>query len=396
MNTLPPNPPHSPDGDDELRPDARLRSALQHAPDGTTRPPPALRSAVLQAARASLPPRPTLWQRLFGISPGHIGSPRLWTAMAGVGAMGLALNLAWHMSTVPTPTEYDKVAAVSEAKRAAPPPMAEMREEAVQGVPKQAQPPAPTPSLQKSAAPESPMAQARARRDAAPAPAPVVATTAPAPLPAPAAPPVPAPVVAAAPAQEAEAKLLAKEDKAKTERFADASASGAPAEVIAQANTQGRVSADARARGLAPAAIAPTGVAAGPAADGVRSEPAPIAAAAAKPAAPTASWPAPLARFEAALAAAEDWPTGWQMQGPAEYAPPRRAWWQAMLAGTAGRWEAMNGPQPPAAAAGATWLMHAPDHTGFGITLADGQVWLQADGRFWRAPWAVLPSRIPR
>lgn len=412
MNALPPNLP--PDGDDELRPDARLRSALQHAPDGASRPPAALRSAVLQAARASLPSRPVWWQRLLGLEPGQAGGPRLWAAAAGVGAFGLALNLAWHMSTAPTPTEFDKVAAVSEAKRAvAPEPsMAPLKE-------KVAESPAPELASRKAPAPQftppserQPMvvAQAPARRDAAPALPQVTRSPSMAPTEveayAPAAPPAsPAPVVAAAPppAAQAEGKVLAKEERANVGRLADAAPAKAP----------GDASADARARGaLAPAAVAPTGVAAappptGPAADGVRSEPAPLAAAAAKPealalqqaevsraAAPSpAAWPPPLARFSNALNSATDWPSGWQLQGPPEVALPRRAWWQALLAGTAGRWLAWNQALPMAVESAPTWRLSGPDGAGFALTLAEGHAWLQAGGQVWRAPWAVAPQR---
>jgi hypothetical protein len=399
MNAVPPNLP--PDGDDELRPDARLRSALQHAPDGASRPPAALRSAVLQAARASLPPRPSWWQRLLGLEPGQAGGPRVWAAAAGIGAFGLALNLAWHLSTVPTPTEFDKVAAVSEAKRAAP-----LREEVA------APPPvaATAPPLQQAPSAESSatvMAQAPARREVAPmakartpaptptpAPAPVIVATAPAPAP----PPPPAPAVAAppAPALEAEAKALAKEERANAGVLADA----APR--------------DARARsGLAQQAVAPTGVAAAPAPAGVAtgrvsSEPAPLAAA--KPAAPMANesfaraapadkaldpgaWPPPLARLSGALNDATDWPPGWQVQGPADIAASRRAWWLAMLAGTAGRWQAWPQALPPSVDAGPTWRLGGPDGAGFALTLAEGHAWLQAGGQVWRAPWTVAPPR---
>ena len=416
MNALPPNQPS--DGDDELLPDARLRSALQHAPDGASRPPPALRSAVLQAARASLPPRPAWWQRLLGIEPGHAGMPRLWTAVAGVGAFGLALNLAWQLSKAPRPTEFDKVAAVSEAKRdvAPEPPIAPLKEKA-------AEPLAPATTSRAAPAPQAappaerqPMelAQAPARRGAAPAPAarsPSIAPTT-ADAPAPAAPPAPpAPVVAAAPqaattAAENGTKELAKEERSNLGRLADA----------APAKAQADGSADARARGaLAPAAVAPTGVAAAPfpaspGADSTRSETAPLAAAAAKPAAPAvaesfaraksadkavapAAWPLPLARFSNALNSATDWPPGWQVQGPADFAAPRRAWWLAMLAGTAGRWQAGRQPLPPSVEAGPTWRLHGPDGAGFVVTLADGQAWLQADGAVWQAPWAVMPAR---
>lgn len=406
MNAPPPNPPHSPD-DDELRSDARLRSALQHAPDGSSRPPPALRSAVLRAARASLPPRPAWWQRLLGIEPGQSATPRLWTAVAGMGAFGLALNLAWHLSKAPAPTEFDKVATVSEAKRAAAPePSLPPLNENV------AQAPAPATTPQEAQATKSaprlerqPMvvAQAPARRDAAPVPASrspsITPTTSNAP--APAAPP-PAPVVAAAPpAAEAEGKALAKEERANVGRLADAG----PAD--------GHASADMRARGApAPAAVAPTGVAAapspaGPAADGIRSEPAPLAAAAAKPetsalkqaevsraAAPSSTaWPPPLAKFSNALSSAADWPPGWQLQGPAEVAAPRRAWWQAMLAGTSGRWQGWGQALPPSVESAPTWRLHGPDGAGFSITLADGHAWLQAGGAVWRAPWTVAPPR---
>ncbi|HEX5682681.1 MAG TPA: hypothetical protein VFY73_01490 [Ideonella sp.] len=409
MNAVPPNLP--PDSDDELRPDARLRSALLHAPDGASRPSPALRSAVLQAARASLPPRPAWWQRLLGIEPGQSGTPRLWTAVAGVGAFGLALNLVWHLSKAPAPTEFDKVATVSEAKRAAAPePPAPPLGEKVPEAPA----PAATPR-EESAAKSAPRlerqpmgaAQAPARRDAAPAPAtrPPSITSTTTDAPAAAAPPAPAaPVVAAVPpAADADDKALAREERANVGRMADAGAA------------DGRASADMRARGgaPAPAAVAPTGVAAAPfparpGADSARSETAPLAAVAAKPEAPgrakqaeasmaaapsSAAWPPSLAKFSNALNGATDWPPGWQLQGPAEVASPRRAWWQAMLAGTAGRWQNWHQALPASVASATTWRLHGPDGAGFSITLADGHAWLQTDGAVWRAPWTVAPPR---
>jgi hypothetical protein len=350
---------------------------------------------VLQAARASLPPRPAWWQRLLGIEPGHAGMPRLWTAVAGVGAFGLALNLAWQLSKAPPPAEFDKVAAVSEAKRtvAPEPPIAPLQEKAAEAPAANTVRAAPA---QQSALPAERqsmvVAQAPARRDAAPAPAvrspSIVATTADAP--APSAPP--APGVAAAPAAQAEDKLLAKEERSNVGRLADA----APA----KANDDG--SADARARGtLAPAAVAPTGIAAAPSQTGP-------GAAATKPealgrakqaetslaAAPSsAAWPPPLARFSSDLNGATDWPPGWQLQGPADVAVPRRAWWQAMLAGTAGRWQAWHQALPVSLESAPTWRLHGPDGAGFSLTLGEDQAWLQAGGAIWRAPWTVAPPR---
>ncbi|WP_374568706.1 hypothetical protein [Ideonella sp.] len=395
MSTLPP------DHDDELRPDARLRSALQHAPDEASRPPAALRNAVLQAARAALPPRPSWWQRLLGLAPGQAGGPRLWAAAAGVGAFGLALNLAWHLSTAPTSPEFEQVAAVSEAKRAAP-----LREEVAA---------APPPQQQQAPSAEPPavvmMAPAPARRDAAPvakaraparapatAPAPVIVATA--------SPPPPAPAVTAppAPALEAEAKALAKEERANTGVLADA----APRDARARSGLAQQATAPA----MAPAA-APAGVAAAPAPADVATgrlsrQPAPLAAT--QPAAPMANesptsaapadksaapgtWPPPLARFSSALNDAAEWPPGWQVQGPAEMATPRRAWWQAMLAGTAGRWQAWPQALPPSVDAAPAWRVHGPDGAGFTLTLAEGHAWLQAGGQVWRAPWTVAPPR---
>ncbi len=397
-----------PDGDDELQPDARLRSALQHAPDGTSRPPPALRNAVSQAARASLPPRPSLWQRWFGIGPGHAGPPRLWTAVAGISALGLALNLAWHLSKAPD--EFDPVAAAPEAKRAVgqEPPSAPMREEVAAAAPQpptDAAPPprAVSPLQAPRTEPPAVLAQAPTRHDAAPAP--VVTTAAPPPAPAPVAAPAPlAPIVADA-KSEAAAQPSGSADRREQDKLAEVSAPPPARERVEIASSRVRLPTESRE--LAPMAKASPGVAA----DSAGNEASGLASAAAKPAAEglargktaaapatpqaasSAAWPSPLLGFSNALNAADEWPAGWQQQGPAEVAPPRRAWWQAMLAATAGRWQAWSSPLPGAVEAGLTWRLHGPEGTSFSLTLADGQAWLQAGGAVWRAPWTVAPPR---
>ena len=94
-----------------------------------------------------------------------------------------------------------------------------------------------------------------------------------------------------------------------------------------------------------------------------------------------------------ALNDATDGPAGWQVQGPAEMATPRRTWWLAMLAGTAGRWQTWPQALPPSVDAAPAWRVHGPDGAGFTLTLAEGHAWLQAGGQVWRAPWTVAPPR---
>lgn len=399
-------PPEPDDLDDDLV-DARLRSALQHAPDGEARPPAALRQAVLQAARASLPRQPTWWQRLLDNGP---SMQRTWATAAGIGAFGLALNLAWHMTSAPPSDEYNRspVASVSESvppPRSQAPPTAEMADRQAKAA---ARAVADAPEVPLSAAP--PAQPPLARRDAAPTPAaspklaepaPAVVATAPQPFPAPP-PAAPAPVAPPRPAEaDSEAKkALAKEESARSDRVAEGVAADAAAD---------KAVADERRRAFAPPAdsvrsedlAAAAKPAAAPAVGAqARAKQAPSASmgiaqapAAAPAASPTpSSLPEPLARLQLALSRADDWPSGWLLQGPAEIAVPRRAWWQAMLAGTAGRWQSVQEPVRQSAPGSLTWHVQGTDGTRFALTLADGQAWLQSGGAVWRAPWTVLPG----
>jgi len=409
MRVPPPDPTSM---DDDLVADVRLRAALDHAPDSAQRPPAALRSAVLQAARASLPQKPTLWQRLFGSGPAT--PPRWLTAAAGVGAFGLALNLAWHMASAPPPDEYGPVASVHEVPAAAAPGVLQERAPSAADVPAEttqgrlsAPPPEPAPKALRDMAPPAPMQ----RPAAEPAPT-IVAQTSPPPAPAaPAAPPAPQRA-----AETESKKMLAREEPSNADRVAEVAATNSMADK-AVADERRRSAAagaaapitpttsaapadSARQEGLAaaakPAAPAPEAFARAkqPTPASPAEVAAPVAAAPAAPPAPAplAAWPQPLARFGTALAAAESWPAGWQIQGPAEMAIPRRAWWQALLAGTSGRWQGASLPWPSSVDAGPTWRLHGPDGTSFSITLADGQAWLQSGGGAWRAPWSALPD----
>lgn len=393
-------PPEADDRDDDLV-DPRLRAALRHAPDGSAAPPEALRRAVLQAARASLPPRPTLWQRVFGAGP---TMPRAWAAAAGIGAVGLALNLAWHLNSEGPPAEFGPVA--SKSAPAAAPAMQQSRVEPADTLPA---PPPPAKPLQQGA-----------RRDAVSPPTqpkppphePVVLATAPAPAPAPlAAPPAP-PQLAGEVESEARKKAAAKEESAQTDRVAGAAAGYADKALIEERKAPAPVpisptmsaapltAAADSARNESPAAAAKPAAPA-PVAESVaraRQSPAPagVAPAAVQAVPLPAGWPAPLARMQAALTQSDDWPKGWVQQGPAEMAVPGRAWWLAMLAGTAGRWQELREPAPAKLEIQPTWHVSGEPGIRFKLTVADGQAWLQADGGLWRAPWSTLPGSALR
>lgn len=398
-------PPESHEHDDDFV-DARLRSALQHAPDGDARPSAALRQAVLQAARASLPPKPTWWRRLLDNGP---SMQRAWATAAGIGAFGLALNLAWHMTSAPPSDEYSRspVASVSESVSPGPqaPPPAVMADrqaaKAATGaaagaleVPQSAAPPAQSPLARRDAAPTPATPPKRAE------PAPTVVATAPQPFPAPPAAPAPAAPPRPGEADSEAKKALAKEEYARFDRAADVAAANAAVD---------KAMADERRRSFAPPADAArsedlaAAAKPAPAAEAqARVKQAPsasmgIAQAPAAPAPPAPSaWPEPLARLQLAFSQADDWPGGWTMQGSAEVAVPRRAWWQAMLAGTAGRWQVVQEPVPQSVPGSLTWHMRDADGTRFTLMLADGQAWLQSAGTVWRAPWSVLPAPLPR
>lgn len=396
-------PPEAGDRDDDLV-DARLRTALHHAPDGSAAPPDALRRAVLQAARASLPPKPTLWQRLFGSGP---GIPRAWAAAAGIGAVGLALNLAWHMSTEGPPAEFGPVASKSVP---APAPATVTEESRIE--PADAMPAAPAPA----AAPK----QDVARRDAASPPVlqqqplrePVVVATAPPTAPPPAAAPAPAaaPQLAGEVEGEAKKKTFGKEERALSDRVAEAATANAdkalverrqalappPPPITPTTSTPPAMApADsARNEGLA-AAVKPAAPAPVESAARARSS-APAGVAPAAVLAQPSRWPEPLARMQAALSRSDDWPSGWVQQGGAEIALPRRSWWLAMLEGTTGRWQEVREPVPTSLESDPTWHVSGEHGVRFKLTVADGQAWLQSDGAVWRAPWSTLPGPSPR
>ncbi|MEK8030431.1 hypothetical protein AACH06_06295 [Ideonella sp. DXS29W] len=438
MSARPPDPATS--ADDEGA-DARLRAAMQHAPDAEVRPPAALRQAVLQAAREALPARSPWWKRLLGEGP---GLPRAWTAAASLGAFGLALSLAWHMNNEAPTSEYEPMAAVSESARpapAAPPAAAE------------ASPNVPTGESRESGPTHQAadrVAQAREReevatiadaasltkkRDAATAstlppvsPQPPGAAPAPSPAPAPAplaAAPAPPHAVGATDAAKVNGLVEARRRELESVRQARA----AEASVSSQ-GAQGKLTANRDDRVVAPVSVAAAPPspspspqsppeAATPATAGVNAEP--VAKAAARAVAPASpapgmspaprvaelaapkplggirspEWPPSLANWQVALEASAR-PTGWKVQGPADLPEPSRDWWRAMLAGTAGRWQAGAGAPPPAAQGGRTWRFQGPDGAAFALTLADdGQAWLvegpQQGGRIWHAPWSARP-----
>lgn len=113
----------------------------------------------------------------------------------------------------------------------------------------------------------------------------------------------------------------------------------------------------------------------------------------AKPAPP--GHPVALARWAQALAAAAGEgaapPAGWQLRrdgADTPWGPPQQAWWQAMLAGTAGRWVLDAG----APVAGEAWQLRAPDGEAFTLRVGPDTLWLVGDGGSWRAP---RPAGLP-
>lgn len=347
-------------GGDEPGRDARLRAALDHAPDGELRPPPAVRAAVLQAAhgaqRLAEPAKAPVrgWRRWWAAAM----APRTLATAASVACVGIALKLAWP--------EPEWMGEVAEVRPAAVEPVAP-REGAAVAPPAPTQQTAPAaPAARRSAdAPAEAVAtpvtppgerarEAKAapvRREAVPAPTPppaVETTTQPPPAPAVAAAPTAAPPTAAPTADMAP-------PPAADQRAAKA--------LAADAHESAR-------RGL-------SGV---------------TASSLARPAAP--GHPAALARWAQALAVVDEGPNppaGWQLQrdGVAPpWGPPQRAWWQALLAGTAGRWVLDAG----APVAGDAWQLRAPDGTSFTLRVGADALWLVSDSGSWRA---LRPAGLP-
>jgi hypothetical protein len=363
-------------GGDEPGIDPRLRAALDHAPDGELRPPPAVRAAVLAAAHGaqrSAPAPASGWRRWWAAAM----APRALATAASVACVGIALKLAWpepewlaapaavrqeaaapalrhDAPAAPAATPQGTAAPTAEAVSDAPPPPA-------------AAVPAPAPVARGLAQDAREKGRELDRRRIEPAPtaaarppAPIITTTTEPvpPQPAPAQAPVPTTAPVAAPAARAEAAAPEEQRAAKA------------------------LAADAQALSRsALAEVAPASVA--------------------KPAPP--GHPSALARWAQALAAPTDDtaqpPAGWQLRrgGEAEaWRPAHRAWWQALLAATAGRW-ALAPALPAAADAWSdtprnTWQLRAPDGQAFSLRVEREQLWLQAEGGTWRAP---RPGALP-
>ncbi len=352
---------------DEPPLDAPLRAALAHAPDRDLRPPAAVRAAVLQAAHAAVPQRPPLWQRWLGLDRGW-DSPRLWTAVAGVGGVGLALNLAWHLSTSPEASrdtarlDEAPMAAAPTASAALPAPAAPMSASQMAEVTPADVPRRETRLRKADVPPPTGVPVAEEKRRAAAPPARLEGSNV-------TPPPVPAPVAAAAPIPAA------------TPPMPVPAAAPLPAESAAAAPTAPGQVADRRTADAAP----PTAKAA---AGGLASQaPLSLGRAGAGP------WPAPLASLAETLAGDGAWPAaGWQVTGRAGVAAPSKAWWQAMLQATAGRWQAQPGPLPADVAAVPAWQVDAPDGGRFTLTVVGRTAWLQAGDAAWRAtPLPPLP-----
>lgn len=318
-----------PDGADGPGIDPHLRAALDHAPDAGLRPPPAVQQAVLQAAHAGRR-EPTTAARGWRRAWHALWAPRGLAAVAGVATVGIALKLAWQ----PEPA----------------------------WVADDAQAPAPR------------TAQAPGRSD-------------------PVLPPVPA---APAPAEEARSLDATAQAPAETQ----SANTVAPAAVAIAPN------ATTTPPPAAPVAEAPSRAFAGAAPQAARAERAAKSAAsrdmgddqarAASSAPAGPGHPAPLARWAQALAvpAAEAGalPAGWQVRRgdvPVVWGAASRAWWQALLAGTEGRW--MRDDAVPAGA-GVTMpsppnllQVQAPDGARFSLRLSADAVWLHAGGAGWQA-----------
>lgn len=376
-------------GADEPGIDPCLRAALDHAPDGELRPPPAVRAAVLAVAHGThrLAAAPTSgWRRWWAAAL----APRTLATAASVACVGIALKLAWpepewlaepagaRPEAAASALRHDEVAA--EAARQAPPPAPPQARSAAPAEDSVAEAPSPPATAAPAPAPRARAPEAREtsrdmdrrslERAPAPVPAPITSTTtahAPAeapPQPAPPpAPPPPAPTIgAAAPA----APLLPRSESA------------APVEQRAAAKA---LSQDAQAqarRGLV-AEVAPASVASKPA--------------------PPPGHPSALARWAQALAVPTDVtaqpPAGWQLRHGGEavaWRPAHRAWWQALLAGSAGRWTLAPATPGPGDTGRDTWQLQAPDGPAFSLRVEHGQLWLQAEGGTWRAP---RPEGLP-
>ncbi|HEX2545000.1 MAG TPA: hypothetical protein VHL79_08990 [Ramlibacter sp.] len=160
--------------------DARLRKALEEAPDAQLRPPARTREAVLAAAHAALQP----WWRRAWIHAGDRRTP--WTAAFASIALATLVVVMWEGQEVP-----GAVPDVAVAQRPAVPPRAAPSTPAVAA-------PAAAPDAQVAPAP-APIPNAQVPRAPVPAPVPKVAPAPPARV-APAAPPAPPAGVAASPA----------------------------------------------------------------------------------------------------------------------------------------------------------------------------------------------------
>lgn len=365
-------------GGDEPGIDPRLRAALDHAPDGDLRPPPTVRAAVLAAAHEARRPAaaPTNgWRRWWAVAM----APRTLATAASVTCVGIALKLAWPepewlaetaevRKEVAAPAlRHDAPAAPAAAPQGTAAPSADAVSDAPPPAPAAAVP-APVARGLAQDAREKGRVQDRGRRiepvppGAARPPAPTTTTTAtvepvpsePSLQPAPVRAPAPAPAPMAAPAAPAEAVAPEEQRAAKA------------------------LAADAQARSRsALAEVAPASVA--------------------KPAQP--GHPSALARWAQALASPTDDtaqpPAGWQLRRGGEavaWRPAHRAWWQALLAGSAGRWALAPATPAPGDTGRDTWHLQAPDGPAFSLRVERGQLWLQAEGGTWRAP---RPEGLP-
>lgn len=215
----------------ELR-DARLRQALDHAPDGDLRPAPVVREAVLRAAHHAVMPSmapvsraaPLPWWRRAWQSAGRAGGP--WNAALASVLLATVVTLLWWQEPVPDAKPDFKPEAPASMAATAPAPSAATATAtapAPSAAPLPAEPKRPSADRAKSFKAESTRDAPAEALSSASAPAPVTEPAL-APPPAPAAAPIQAPA-APAPAPAA-AQTLRREGELRANAGAPSSAVG--------------------------------------------------------------------------------------------------------------------------------------------------------------------------
>lgn len=200
--------------------DARLKKALDHAPDAAPAIAPTLQAAIKRAAHAAVAPqaqRPSFWARLW--PTGSAAGP--WPAALASLALASLVTLLWHGQPLPDATpESSRAVAVAMAPQSSPPPSA---------LPAANQAKADTPAAEPS---PTPPRRREAVRSSAPQPAPAPPAAPPtavadAAVPAPAAEPTVALAKAAPAPPSSEAAGASVERMARAPRVAAAPVAGA-------------------------------------------------------------------------------------------------------------------------------------------------------------------------